>query len=129
MAVIILAMAITTALAAMQRAFLELDAARNLHVAANIMQCEFEKERLLTWSQLNDAAYQASIDASFLRNPAVAGRFTLSRSLTTVAQRSGQIVQVTLTVTWRTYTGESLARSYTTYFGQGGLNTYISQNG
>ncbi len=129
MAVVILAMAITTALAAMQRAFLELDTARSLQAAGNIMQCEFEKERLFPWAQLNDAAYQASIDSTFLRNPAIAGRFALTRSVATIAQRSGQVVQVTLTVTWRSYTGRNLTRSYTTYFCQGGLNTYIARNG
>ncbi|MDD2764755.1 MAG: hypothetical protein PHE83_12365 [Opitutaceae bacterium] len=125
LAVIVLAMAITTSISALQRAFLDLDTARNLEIAGNILQCEMEKERLFSWTQASDATYQPVIDTSFARNPAIAGRFTLSRSLTTLAGRSGQMVQITLTVRWRTSDGRSLSRSYTTYYGQGGLYAYV----
>jgi prepilin-type N-terminal cleavage/methylation domain-containing protein len=128
LAMIVLALGITTAITALQRAFLNLDTARNLQVAAGILQCEFEKERLFSWTQVSDGTYQPTIDASFLRNPAVAGRFTLMRTLAAVPQRSGQVVQVTLTVRWRSYDGRSLTRSYTTYFCQGGLYNYLYQN-
>lgn len=125
MAVIVLAMAITTALAAMQRAFLDLDAARNLRIAGTILQCEIEKERLLEWSRVSDSSYQPVLDPSFLRDPAVAGRFTLSRSVQPIAGAAGQMVQVTLTVTWRSRDGRNVSRSHTTYFAEGGLQTFI----
>ena len=125
MAVIVLAMGITTSLSVLQRAFLDLDTARNLEIAGNNLQCEMEKERLFPWTQASDATYQPVIDASFARNPAIAGRFTLSRSLVALAGRSGQMVQITLTVRWRSYDGRSLSRSYTTYYGQGGLYAYV----
>ena len=124
MAVIVFAMAITTSISALQRAFLDLDTARNLEIAGSILQCEMEKERLFDWSQASDATYLPVIDASFARNPAIAGRFTLSRTLVTLTGRSGQIVQITLTVRWRSYDGHRLSRSYTTYYGQGGLYAY-----
>ena len=124
MAVIVFAMAITTSISALQRAFLELDTARNLEIAGSILQCEMEKERLLDWSQASDASYLPVIDASFASNPAVAGRFPLSRTLVTLAGRSGQMVQITLTVRWRSYDGHRLSRSYTTYYGNGGLYAY-----
>lgn len=126
--VLVLALGISTSLAAMQRAYLALDTARNLVIAGSIMQNEIEKERLLAWVQVSDTTYQPVIDSSFLRNPAVAGRFTLSRSAVLLSQRSGQMVQVTLTVAWRTYDGRSLSRSYTTYFGQAGLYNYFYKN-
>ena len=125
---LVLAMAISTSLVVMQRTYLALDTARNLETAGGIMQCEIEKERLLSWAQVSDATYQPAIDASYMRNPATAGRFTLSRSTAVMAQRSGQMVQVTLTVTWRSYDGRSLSRSYTTYFCNGGLYNYIYKN-
>ena len=124
-AVVVLATCITTAIVAMQRAFLDLDTARNLEIGGNILQCEMEKERLFDWTHASDAAYVPAIDASFARNPAIAGRFTLSRTLVTLAGRSGQMVQITLTVRWRSYDGHSLSRSYTTYYGQGGLYAYF----
>lgn len=127
-AVIILAMVITTSLTVMQRAFLDLDTARNLQVAGSIMQCEMEKERLFTWTQASDATYVPVIDNSFLSNPMIAGRFTLSRTLATVPAHAGQMVQITLTTSWRSYDGRSLTRSYTTYYGQAGLYEYFYNN-
>ena len=125
MAVIILALALTTSLTAMQSAFLQFDTARNLGIAANILQCEMEKQRLMSWTAINNAGYVPVIDPSFARNPAIAGRFTLSRTVATVAGHSGQMVQVTLTVRWRGYDGRSLTRSYTTNYTQGGLYEYL----
>lgn len=128
MAVFILATVIASAILVMQRALAELDAARNLDVAGRILQTEIEKERLFDWAQVSNAAYQPVIGAAFLGNPAVAGRFTLSRSLTDVPDCGGQLVQVTLTVTWRGLDGRSESRSYTTWFDQGGLNEYYAGN-
>ncbi len=125
MAVLVLALALTTSITAMQSAFLQFDTARNLEVAANILQCEMEKERLFNWTQASDATYVPVIDASFARNPAISGRFTLSRTVAVVAGHSGQMVQITLTVSWRGYNGRNLTRSYTTYYTQGGLREHI----
>ena len=126
MAVVMLAMVITTSLTVMQRAYLDLDTERNLGIAGSIMQCELEKERLFTWAQASNAGYVPTIDSSFTGNPTVAGRFTLSRALATV--HAGQTVQITLTVSWRSYDGRNLSRSYTTYYSQGGLYEYIYHN-
>lgn len=128
MAVAMLALALTTAIAAMQQAFLAVDTARNLEIAGNILQCEMEKERLMTWAEVGDATYQPVIAPGFARNPAVAGRFTLSRTLTVLAQRSGQMLQITLTVRWRSYDGRTHSRSYTTYYTQAGLHDYFYNN-
>lgn len=119
MAVLVLALALMTSLAALQRAFLQLDTARNLEIAANLLQSEMEKERLFTWAQASDTGYTPVIDPGFLHNPAIAGRFTLARAVATV--HAGQTLRITLTVTWRSYDGHSLARSYTSYYTQGGL--------
>ena len=128
MAVAVLALAITTAITTLQRSFLQLDTARNLEIASAIMQCEIEKERLLSWAQLNNVAYTPVIDPTFARNPAIGSRFTLSRTLTTVASRSGQVMQIKLTVQWRAYDGRNISRSYLTYYTQGGLYAYFYTN-
>jgi Tfp pilus assembly protein PilV len=125
MAVVVLALALTTSLAAMQRAFLQFDTARNLEIAANILQCEMEKQRLMNWTAVSNASYVPVIDGSFSRNPAIGGRFTLSRTIVTVANHSNQMLQITLTVRWRGYDGRQLTRSYTSYYTQGGLYDYL----
>lgn len=127
MSVIVLALALTTSLAAMQRAFLQFDTARNLEIAAGILQCEMEKERLFGWSQLNDPTYRPAIDPSFARNSKIAGRFTLSRTLEMLPGRDEQMAQITLTIRWRSFDGRSLSRSYTTYYTEGGLHAYLYQ--
>ena len=124
MSVFVLALVITTAVTTTQRAYSNLDTARNISTASSILQTQVENERLFTWAKLTDTTYQPTLGAAFLRNPTVAGRFALSRTVTPIPDRSGQMVQVTVTVRWRNYDGRSLARSFTTYFTQGGLNDF-----
>lgn len=123
--VFVLALVITTSITTMQRAFSNLDTARNISTASTILQTEMENERLFTWARLTDATYQPTLGPAYLHNPAVAGRFAISRAVATVPNRSGQMVQVTLTVHWRNYDGRSLSRSFTSYFTQGGLNDFF----
>lgn len=126
MAVVILALAVATCVTTLQRAFLNLDSARNIETACRIMQCEIEKERLLTWSQVTAANYQATIDSAFLSNPATAGRFALARQTAVVANTSGSLLQITLTVSWKNYNGRAVQTSQTTYYANGGLYTYFT---
>jgi prepilin-type N-terminal cleavage/methylation domain-containing protein len=123
--VAILALVIATAITTLQRAFANLDTARNLSTAATILQTQVEHERLFNWAQVTDTSYQPTLNAGHLRNPAVAGRFTLSRTVAAVPDRLNQVMQVTLTVRWRNYDGRNLSRSFTTYFTQGGLNDFF----
>ena len=125
LSVAVLALTITTAITTMQRAMLNLDSARCLETASRIMECELEKERLLTWANVSNANYSPTMDAGFARDPTIAARFTLSRGLAVIAGHDNKLVQVTLTVTWRSYDGRSLSRNHTTYFSQGGLNDFI----
>lgn len=129
LAMFVLALALSTSITTMQRAFANLDTARNISTASAILQTQIEKERLLDWAVLCDTRYQPAIDDSLLRNPAVAGRFTLSRSVAELPDRGGLMVQVTLTVRWRNTDGRSLARSYTTYFTRDGLRDFYYAQG
>lgn len=122
--VFVLALAITTSITTLQRAFSTLDTARSISIASTILQSEMEKERLFDWATVSRTTYQPTLDATYLRSPVTAGRFTLSRTVAPVAGRTGQI-QVTLTVRWTGYDGRSLSRSFTTYFTQGGLNDFF----
>ncbi len=124
--VFVLALVLTTSITTAQRAFNTLDTARNISTASTILQTQIENERLFTWAKLIDTSYQPTLGAAFLRNPAVAGRFSISRTVAVMPNRSSQMVQVTLTVRWRNFDGRSLARSFTTYFTQGGLNDFYS---
>lgn len=126
MAVGVFSLAVVTSITTLQRAFNNLDTARNIETASRIIQCEMEKQRLMTWAQVGAATNSPAIDSIFQSNPAVAGHFTLSRSTATVANRSGKILQITLTVSWRNYAGHTHQRSLTSYYGNGGLHTYLT---
>ena len=125
MTVFVLALAITTAITALQRAFSNLDTARNISTASTILQTEMENERLFTWAKLTDRTDQPTLGAAYLRNPQVPGRFTLSRSTAFLSGRTNLTLQVTLTVRWRNYDGRCLSRRFTSYFTQGGRNDFF----
>lgn len=135
MAAMVMAYAITTSITTMQRGFLSLDTARNITIAGQIMQSEFEKMRLQPWATVDafvasetavpyDASHPEyfSIDPGFTSNAYIGNRFTLRRTVTLI--RSG-MKMITLTVTWRSYDGRSLSRSYSSYYGQNGLYDYF----
>ncbi len=96
MATVVMALAITTSITTLQRGFADLDSARNIETATRILQCEMEKERLMTWAQVSVTNLVPTIDSTFLAIPSVAGRFALARKVTTVANRSGNMLQITL---------------------------------
>jgi len=121
----VMALAITTAITTMQRAFLALDSARNITLAGQIMQGELEKMRLKDWATI--AAYAAgpttlTIDSTFTSNAAIGNRFTLQR---TVADVNSDMKQITLTITWRGYDARPYSRFYTTYYGRNGLYDFF----
>ena len=127
MAAIVMAFAITSSITTMQRGFLSLDTARNITIAGQIMQSEFEKMRLLPWATVDtyDATgseIAVAVDTSFTSNAFIGSRFAMTRRVDVI--RAG-MKQVTLTVTWRSYDGRTITRSYSSYYGQNGLYDYF----
>lgn len=128
MAVVIMAFAFTTSITTMQRGFLAVESARNLTVASQIMQSEFEKMRLKDWATVSGYAAgptSLTIDSVFTANAAIGNRFTLTRITSTPAT---DMVMVTLTVTWSSIDGRTLSRSLSTYYGRYGLYDYFYNN-
>lgn len=124
MAAIVMVLAITTALTTMQRAYLSLDTARNITIAGQIMQSEFEKMRLRDWSVIggySTSETTITLDPAFTSHPSVGNRFTVVRD---VDELSSAMRQITLTVSWNSTDGRRLSRSYTSYYGQNGLYDY-----
>ena len=127
MAAMIMAFAITTSITTMQRGFLSLDTARNITISGQIMQSDFEKMRLVPWATVD--AYDATgaeiavdVDTSFSSNSFIGTRFTMTRRVNLI--RTG-MKQITLTVTWRSYDGRNISRSYSSYYGLNGLYDYF----
>jgi len=127
MAATVMLFAISTSITTMQRAFQSIDSARNLTVAAQILQMEKEKMRMCNWATVT--AYPASptlltLDPSFTSNPKIGTRFTVERSASIVAG-SPNLLQLTYTISWRNYDGRLLARSNSTYYSRYGIYDYL----
>lgn len=125
MAAMVMAFAITTSITTMQRGFLALDTARNITIAGQIMQSEFEKMRIEPWATVSGYATSdtsVTIDTSFTSNAYIGNRFTLVRRANDI--RSG-MREVVLTVSWKSYDGRTISRSYSSYYGQNGLYDYF----
>lgn len=121
----IMALAISTSIITLQRAFLALDAARKMTLAGQMMQSEFEKLRMQNWSIISSypaaADITASVDTSFAGASPITRTFTVTRSVTDV--HAGMKL-ITLTTSWKSYDGRQTSRSYSTYYGKDGLYDY-----
>jgi Tfp pilus assembly protein PilV len=125
MAAIVMALAITTAITALQRGFASLDTARNLVTAGQIMQSEIEKMRINNWSVVSGyptTATTLTVDSVFTANPAIGNRFSLTRS---VSDPKSDLREITFTISWNNYDGRTMSRSYTTYYARYGLYDYF----
>src|SRR6478609_8688045 len=131
MAAAVMALSISTSILVMRRGFNTLDSARCFSYASQIMQSEMEKMRLTHWGDGTAAgngttgvtAYPATlttltIDSSFTSAGDVGSRMTLKRIAENV--HTGMI-KVTLSISWKTFDGRPMSRSYVTYYGQNGL--------
>ncbi len=121
---VVVLLGIVTAITAIQRGFQSLDYARNLSVASQLMQSEMEEIRLKNWSQLQ--ALQAAGDATLKADSAAgaaAGRYTCTRSVRLLKE---DMLEITLTTTWRGYDGRLQTARLITRYGKNGLSDYIS---
>jgi Tfp pilus assembly protein PilV len=128
----VMALAITTSITTMQRAFLAIDTSRNLTVAGQIMVNEMEKIRMQSWSQVSDVTLMPrdtdtalTLDSIFSSNPQIGTRFTLSRRISQPDSANATILEIKFTVTWRGYDGRELSRSYTTHYAQYGIHDFL----
>ena len=137
MATFVMAFAIATSINVMQRAFLAVDTARGVSYAAQIMQSEIEKMRLLLWGDgasgagsgttgvtaYPTAATTVTVDSSFTSVGYIGSRFSMTRTTSTV--HTGMI-KVVLIISWKAYDGRLMSRSFIAYYGQNGLYDFVS---
>jgi hypothetical protein len=138
MAATVMALGISSAILVMQRGFSSLDTARCLGYASQIMQSEMEKVRLTPWGTtgttagtgtagtilgIPTTATAVSIDAAFFNNSDIGSRMTLTQQATDV---HAGMIQITFKITWKSYDGRTLDRTYTTYYAKQGLYDYIA---
>lgn len=142
MSTFVLALGIVTAITALQYGMRQVDTARNLTLAGQIMQSEIEILRLQNWSQIValetaqaspttpttidpattiTSGTSTSLDA---RLTAIANRFTCTRLVETTSGQADMKL-VTLRVSWNGVDGRSHTVDFQTRYAKNGLSDYF----
>lgn len=126
MATFVLALGISTSIIAMQSGFKSLDVARDTTLAAQILQSEIERLRMQSWASVSalPASEPVALSTTFTSDPALVAKFTLTRTVVADPDRPGDVMDLTLSVTWNSYDGRAHARSFQTKYMRNGLYDY-----
>jgi Tfp pilus assembly protein PilV len=141
MASFVMAFGIATSIVAMQSGFRTIDVARGTTLASQILQSEMERLRLMSWSSI--LALSTATDttppyppgspagvemfdgaAFFSSSAAVAGKYTITRTVTADSTRPDEVMNITLSVRWQGYDGRWHTRSFRSMYAKNGLYDY-----
>ena len=127
MAAFVLAFGIATSIIAMQAGFKQIDLARGTTIAAQIVQSEMERLRMMSWTAISALPGSESFDGAtyFSANPDIAGKYTITRTVAANAVHPADIKDLTVSVSWWGYDGRSHSRSFTAIYAQNGLYDYF----
>lgn len=126
LATAILAAAITTSIGVIQWGLRHLDLARGTTLAAQILQSEIERIRMMGWQSITGLPPEATVPLSsaFSSDATIAQGFTLTRTVTTDALRT-DVRLITVTVQWKTTDGLAHSRRFHATYAQNGINDYF----
>lgn len=142
MSTFVLALGIVTSITALQYGMRQVDTARNMTLAGQIMQSEMEILRLQNWSQIvalqtaqASATTPLTIDPATTitsgtstsldaRLTAIANRFTCTRLVETVSGQA-DMKRITLRVTWNGVDGRPHEVTFQTRYAKNGLSDYF----
>lgn len=135
MASIVMVLGITTSLLVLDTGMHAVDTARNMTLAAQIMQSEMEILRLQNWAQIRALPEKQQIDTSTTITSGtstalddtlngIASRFTCVRLVTDISGRS-DIKRIVLVTSWQGIDGRTHTVSYETRYAKNGLADYF----
>jgi Tfp pilus assembly protein PilV len=126
MAMFVMAFGISTAIIAMQAGFKQIDLARGTTIAAQIIQSEMERLRMMSWSMITALPATETFDGStyFSANPDLVGKYPITRTVADNATNPGEMKDITVSVSWHTYDGRAHTRSFTAVYAKNGLYDY-----
>lgn len=133
MATMVLALAILGCVAALQFAARELDGARMGSAAAQAMQNEVERIRLLSWTGIAalPASEAVALSTDLTAQTAVRNRMSLQRDVADVADTGSpaKMKEIVLTARWRAIDGTSHERVFRMRYAKNGLYDYYYSSG
>jgi Tfp pilus assembly protein PilV len=126
LAAFVLAFGIATSIITMQSGYRQIDLARGTTIAAQILQSEMERLRLMSWGLISALPASATFDGAthFSGNPEIAGKFSVTRTVAANATEPTSVKDLTVSVQWKTYDGRPHKRSFTANYAQNGLYDY-----
>lgn len=126
LAAFVMAFGIATSIISMQAGFKQMDLARGTTIAAQIIQSEMERLRLMSWTTIAALPATTTFDGStyLTANPDLAGKFTITRTVSDNASNPTEVKDLTVSTTWQTIDGRTHSRSFTALYAKRGLYDY-----
>ena len=126
MAAGVLALAISSSILCMQYGFRTLDVARGNTLASQILQSEMERLRMKSWTTISALPATSTFDGAsgFTTNPHVVGKYMVTRTVAADAARPGEVLYITISVTWTSYDKQSHTRTFSSMYAKNGLYDY-----
>lgn len=130
MASFVMIFGIASAIIVLQSGLRALDTARNTTLASQLIQSEMERIRLLSWGAVNALPASASIEVGEILPtdlPSISelrSRFAITRDVSDVTGRAGDMKEIDITVTWTGVDGQRHTRTSTTHYSREGLYAY-----
>jgi Tfp pilus assembly protein PilV len=135
MSTFVLSLGIATSIIALQSGFKQIDVARGTTLASQIIQSEMERLRMMPWSKTTPASVVDSISelpasetfdgaTYFSNNPELTGKYSITRTVTADATRPTEVVNIVVSVRWRSYDLRWHQRSFSSIYAKNGLYDY-----
>lgn len=126
MASFVMAFGLATSIIVMQAGYKSIDVARGSTLAAQIIQSELERLRMMSWTGINALPASATFDGAtnFSSSTDVAGKYTITRTVTADATRPTEMKNITVSVRWQSYDLRWHRRSFTALYAKNGLYDY-----
>jgi Tfp pilus assembly protein PilV len=122
----VLALVLSTSIITLQSGFRTLDVARGTTLASQILQSEMERLRMKSWTDINAMPASQTLDGAtfFTTNSDVAGKFSITRTIAADGTRPGEVIYITIAVTWTTYDKQTHTRTFSSMYAKNGLYDY-----
>lgn len=137
----VMAFGIATSIIAMQTGFKSIDLARGTTLASQIIQSEMERVRMMSWTNVSNlstatdtvAPFPAGSPAGiemfdgatyFSTNPGIAGKYTITRTVTPDSTRPTEAMDIDIEVKWQGYDNRWHTRSFRSMYAKNGLYDY-----
>lgn len=122
----VLVFALCSSFLVLQRGYQAIDTARNSTIAAQIMQSEIERIRLLDWTSVQSLSGTSTLSVAtvFSTNTKVTNRFTnFQRTVTLDTVRN--VANIQLTVGWTGFDGAAHSRVFNARYCKNGLYDFL----